>query len=549
MDAVVSQPMYGWNTVNWKPIQRTVFKLQKRIYRASQRGDVKRVRSLQRLLLKSRSAKLLAVRRVSQDNQGKKTAGVDGVKSLTPEQRLELVANLKLTHQAKPVRRVVIDKADRKEKRPLGIPTICDRALQALVLLALDPQWEARFDANSYGFRLGRSAWDAIGAIYVAINQKAKWVLDADIEKCFDRINHSALLTKIETFPLVRRQLCAWLKAGVIADGELFPTTEGTPQGGTLSPLLANIALNGMEEAIRLTFPNKRRTPIVIRYADDFAVIHPERSVIKRCQAMLSEWLAEMGLALKTSKTRIRHTLSEQGGAAGFDFLGFNIRQYQVKRSRLGFKTIIKPSGKSESRHQQQVREVIEQQKQAQQAKLIMGLNPIIRGWCRYFSTVCSKASFSKADYKLMSRLRRWIRFRHPNQCRHWAARKYWRREEGRLYFGPRNHSLRLRYHGETPIRRHVKVQSRRSPYEGDWVYWSARLGHHPEVSTRKAKLLKRQKGRCTGCGLSFTDGELIEVDHIIPKEYGGRDAYYNWQLLHGHCHDEKTREDRRRCV
>lgn len=433
MDRVVSQPMYGWNTVNWKPIQRTVFKLQKRIYRASQRGDLKRVRSVQRLLLKSRSAKLLAVRRVSQDNLGKKTAGVDGVKSLTPEQRLELVANLKLTHQAKPVRRVLIDKADRKEKRPLGIPTICDRALQALVLLALDPQWEARFEANSYGLRLGHSAWDAIGAIYVANNQKAKWVLEAGIEKCFDRIRHSAQLAKIETFPLVRRQLCAWLKAGVIADGELFPTLEGTPQGGTLSPLLANNALNGMEEAICLTFPNKRRTPIVIRYADDFVVIHPERSVIKRCQAMLSEWLAEMGLALKRNKTRIRHTLSEQEGAAGFDFPGFNIRQYRVKRKRLGFKTIIKASGKSESRHQQQVREVIEQQKQAQQAKLIMGLNEIIRGWCRYFSRVCSKASFCKADYKLMRRLRRWIRLRPPNQCRHWAARKYRRREEGRL--------------------------------------------------------------------------------------------------------------------
>ena len=423
MDAVVWQPMDRWNSITWKKAQRMVFKLQKRIYRASQRGDVKRVRALQRLLLKSRSAKLLAVRRVTQDNRGKHTAGVDGSKSLTPEQRLELVEDLKPTDKAKPVRRVFIDKAGGKEKRPLGIPTIADRALQALVLMVLEPQWEAHFDANSYGFRPGRSAWDAIGAIYVAINQKAKWALDADIEKCFDRINHSALLAKIETFPLVRRQLRAWLKAGVIADAQWFPTTEGTPQGGTLSPLLANIALNGMEEVIRMTVANQRRTPMVIRYADDFVVIHPERLVIERCQAMLSQWLAEMGLSLKTSKTRIRHTLSDKDGAAGFDFLGFNIRQYRVKRSRLGFKTIIKPSGKSESQHHQQVREVIEQQRQAPQAKLIMGLNPIISGWCRYFSTVCSKASFCKADYKLMSRLRRWVKFRHPNQSRHWAAR------------------------------------------------------------------------------------------------------------------------------
>jgi RNA-directed DNA polymerase len=497
--------------------------------------------------LKSRSAKLLAVRRVTQDNRGKNTAGVDGIKSLIPQQRFQLAENLKLTHKADPVRRVLIDKAGGAEKRPLGIPTINDRALQALVVTALEPQWEAHFDANSYGFRPGRSAWDAIGAIYVAINQKAKWVLDADIEKCFDRINHSALLTKIDTFPSLRRQLRVWLKVGVIEDGEWFPTAEGTPQGGIISPLLANIALNGMEEVISRRYPNKRKTPIVVRYADDFVVIHPEREVIEQCQKELSQWLAEMGLALKASKTRIQHTLEKNDGVAGFDFLGFNIRQYRVKKRKLGFKTIIKPSKKSEDRHHQRVREVIERERMAQQAKLIMGLNPIIRGWCRYFSGVCSKEAFAKADHKLMSRLKRWVRFRHPNQSRHKAAGKYWKREGGRLYFSPKNNSLRMRYHSETRIKRHVKVQAEKSPYDGEWMYWSTRLGHHPEVSIRKAKLLKRQEGRCVRCGLSFREGEVLEVDHIIPKELGGMEAYYNWQLLHGHCHDEKTAEDSRR--
>jgi RNA-directed DNA polymerase len=499
--------------------------------------------------LKSRSAKLLAVRRVTQDNRGKKSAGVDGIKSLTPEQRLHLVDDLKLTHRAKPVRRVFIDKPGRKQQRPLGIPTIYDRALQALVLLALEPQWEALFDPNSYGFRPGRSAWDAIGAIYVAINQKPKWVLDADIARCFDCIDHEALLNKINTFPSVRRQLRAWLKAGVIEEGEMFPTEEGTPQGGTLSPLLANIALNGMEEIIGNAFPNRSKAPRVIRYADDFVVIHPELEVIERCQAILIEWLAGIGLELKTSKTRILHTLMKTEGEAGFDFLGFNIRQYREKKTRLGFKTIIKPSRESIRRHHQRVREVISQHRSASQVKLILALNPVISGWCRYFSTVCSKETFSEADYKLRNRLRSWSRFRHSNKSRHWTAERYWKREGEKIYFSTNRTKLRLRYHGETRIKRHVKVQSRKSPYDGDWVYWSARLGHHPEVSTRVASLLKRQKGKCLRCGLRFRDGEVLEVDHIIPKIEGGKDAYYNWQLLQGHCHDEKTADDSRRCA
>jgi RNA-directed DNA polymerase len=214
------QPLYGWNTLDWKKIERVVFKLQTRIYRAQRRGESKTVRKLQRLLMKSRSAKLLAVRRVTQDNRGKATAGVDGVNSV-----------------AQPVRRVRIPKPGTEETRPLGIPTLQDRARQAVVKLALDPQWEARFEPNSYGFRPGRSAWDAIGAIYVSINQKAKWVLDADITKCFERINHAALLKKIDTSPLLRRQIRAWLQAGVMDKGEWFPTEQGTPQGGPVTPL------------------------------------------------------------------------------------------------------------------------------------------------------------------------------------------------------------------------------------------------------------------------------------------------------------------------
>ena len=228
--------MDGWNTISWKKVERGVLKLQKRIDRAQCRGNVRRVRSLQRLLRKSRSARLLAGRRVPQDNQGKKTAGVDGRKSLTPDQRWALVNTLSLYHETQPVRRVWIPKPATDEKRPLGIPTIFDRALQALVNMALEPQWEARFEPNSDGFRPGRSVWEAIGAIYVGINQKPQRVLDADLAKCLDRIDHEALRRKIHAKPTIRRQSKAWLKAGVVDNGELFPTEAGTPQGGTVTP-------------------------------------------------------------------------------------------------------------------------------------------------------------------------------------------------------------------------------------------------------------------------------------------------------------------------
>lgn len=246
-----STPMDEWKTLPWKRIQRVVFKLQKRIYLATLREDTRQVRQLQKLLSKSRAARLLAVRKVTQDNQGKQTAGVDGVKSLTGKQRLFLIKILSLRQRAKPLRRVWIPKPASTEKRPLGIPVMQDRALQALLKLALEPEWEARFEPNSYGFRPGRSAHDAISAIYNCINQRAKWVLDADIEKCFDKINHHQLLTKVNTIPLFRRLLKSWLKAGVL-EGEVFsPSESGTPQGGVISPLLANIALHGMETYVQ----------------------------------------------------------------------------------------------------------------------------------------------------------------------------------------------------------------------------------------------------------------------------------------------------------
>lgn len=563
-----------WQSINWRKLERRVFKLQKRIFKASQRGDVKAVRRLQKTLMKSWSARSLAVRRVTQDNQGKKTAGVDGVKALTPKQRLSLIEQLKLGTNATPTRRVWIPKPGTEEKRPLGIPTIKDRALQALVKLALEPEWEARFEGNSYGFRPGRSCHDAVEAIFNAIRYKAKYVLDADIAKCFDQIDHEALLDKLNTFPTIRRQIKAWLKAGVLDGKTLFPTEAGTPQGGILSPLLANVALHGMENRIKEVFPrlvdSSRETwfhkkgeyfnpPILIRYADDFVILHENLAVVQNCQEIIADWLKDMGLTLKPSKTRLAHTLNEHGDEQpGFDFLGFNIRQFPVGQHQtgkntvgkpLGFKTIITPSKAKQKEHYEAIAEIIEAHKGASQATLIKLLNPIISGWSNYYSTVVSKEAFSHQDYLIYQKLVAWANHRHADKSWEWISRKYWQTIGGDQWVfatqpGDKDPQI-LRKHNATPIVRHVKVKDDASPFNGDLIYWSTRMGKHPEAPHRVSKLLKWQKGKCALCNLFFKYGDVMEIDHKIPRIKGGKDEYRNLQLLHRHCHDVKTALDR----
>lgn len=336
------KPMYEWETINWAKVQRYVFKLQKRIYQASERGDVKAVRKLQRLLTNSWYAKVLAIRKVTQDNKGKNTPGIDGIKRLRNPQKIRLAKELHFNDKSDPTKRVWIPKPGKEEKRPLGIPTMTDRAKQALMKLALEPEWEAKFEPNSYGFRPGRSAHDAIAAIYNGIVQKPKYVLDADIEKCFDQINHKKLLEKLNTSPTFRRQIKAWLKSGVTEGDKLFPTDEGTPQGGVISPLLANIALHGMENALEGKFKRRvgktkqKRDISFVRYADDFVIMDEDLDVILEAKSVIEEWLKEMGLTLKESKTRITHTFEKYEGKVGFDFLGFNIRQYPVSENKVG---------------------------------------------------------------------------------------------------------------------------------------------------------------------------------------------------------------------
>ncbi|NEO93343.1 MAG: group II intron reverse transcriptase/maturase [Moorea sp. SIO3G5] len=544
-----------WNKVNWRQLEITVFKLQKRIYQASQRGDVRVVRKLQKTLMKSWSAKMLAVRKVTQQNKGKKTAGIDGRKALNEEQRLILVANLKIYKRPQPTRRVWIDKPGRNEKRPLGIPTIYDRALQALTKLALEPEWEAVFEPNSYGFRPGRSCHDAIGAIFISINQKPKWVLDADIAKCFDKINHDALLTKLNTYPSMRRLIKGWLKAGVMDNGTFSSTNEGTPQGGIISPLLGNIALHGMEERIKEyaeTIPDKgkskrdkRQALGLVRYADDFVIMHKSKEVVEECQKIINKWLKDIGLELKPSKTRMVHTLN------GFDFLGFNIRQYLVGKhhSKQGFKTLIKPSNKKVKEHYEQLSKTIDRHKAAPQKALINHLKPIIKGWCNYYKPVVSKETFSKLDYLLWNKLQRWGYRRHPKKSKTWINKKYWgtkvakpkkpweaEKVDNWVFMTEENNYLPK--HAWTEIVRHTKVKETRSTFDGDLIYWGNRMANHPELNTTKGKLFKKQKGKCAHCNLSFRNEDLLETHHIVPRSLGGSDKLKNLELLHLHCHD-----------
>ena len=552
--------MMEWNEIPWNQIQRKVFKLQKRIYRAASRGDKVLARGLQRILIKSWYAKLLCVRQVTQLNQGKKTAGVDGVKAIPPSKRLSMARKLKLTGKAEPVKRIWIPKPGRTEKRPLGIPTLEDRAVQALVKMALEPEWEATFEPTSYGFRPGRSTHDAVARIYTVINKKGNYVLDADISKCFDQINHKYLLDKLQTTKPVKKQVAAWLKAGVMEGRILNKVERGTPQGGVISPLLANIALDGMARHIESVLPNSgiNPSPRLIRYADDFVILHPELDKVLKAKEAIQEWLKPVGLELKPEKTRICHTLNptvlENGKTEnpGFDFLGFNIRQYPVGRHKsgknghsklLGFKTLIKPSKKSILAHRKTLKEVVRTHQTAPQSGLIGRLNPIIKGWCNYYSGVASKETFSSEDYVLWQKLRAWTRKR-CGKASFKKLSKYFRNgRHGKWTFSTED-GLTLWKHADTPIKRHTLVKLDKSPYDGNWVYWSTRRGRDIEASTRVAKLLKKQKGKCPHCGFYFTSNDLLEVDHIIPKCKGGKDDYKNLQLLHRHCHDEKSRYD-----
>jgi RNA-directed DNA polymerase len=534
--------------IPWKKGHRHVFRLHKRMYRATPRGAVRTARKLQTLLLKSWYARLLAVRRVTQDNRGTHTAGLDGVKCLTPATRVALTKAIARDGQATPLRRLWIPtRGSAQEKRPRGIPTQHDRAQQTFVRQALEPEGEAKRSPQTDGFRPGRSCWDAIAAIFHGSKFRPQDALKVDIAQCFDRICQDGLLAKTQATPVIRRQRKAWLNAGIIEEHQRFPTMAGTPQGGSCSPLLALMALHGIAEAITRVHPRAR----VIAYADDGVVLHADRRVLEHGQQLLLTWLAEIGLALNAAKSRISHTW--EGDQPGFEFVGFHIRHYRVGTyhsgkgpggHRLGDKTLIKPAKANLRAHLAALGPISRRSKALPQGEVIKQLNPKIRGWANYYRIGVSQAVYARLDPLTWVKLRHGAHRRHPTKSIGWALERYWHRVGTRRAFATsprRPEAVYLHTHQEVAITRQVKVTGHRSPDDGDWVYWSLRQGRHPNARPRVAKLLKAQHGRCRHCGLCFQHDDRIEVDHRHGDRHDSR--YSNLQALHGHCHDAKTRE------
>ena len=401
---------------------------QKQIAQASLRGDRQAMYDLQQRLMESEAARLLAVRRVAGENQGRDTAGVDGVKSLGHDERLVMAAAI---HPANwnyqppmPVRRVWIPKSGTIERRPLAILPMIDRCKQALVKLALEPEWEVKFEAHSYGFRPGLGAHDAIAAVVVVIEHHPMFVFDADIEAAFDHVNQAALLDKLQTYPALRHVINGWLRAGVMDDGRYSLSQTGIAQGGVLSPLLMNIALHGMEAVVTEGAANSRagRQPLLVRYADDFVILHPDLKELQQAVRRVKNWLARLGLQLHADKTRITHTLIPYQGPVGFDFLGFSIRQEQAS----GIKTIIAPAQEAIKRHLSAIDQRLLQLQMAPQVRVIEELNPLIVGWVAYYNGVVPAAAMSRYDALMEQRLLNWASKRHPGKAREWLLNRYW---------------------------------------------------------------------------------------------------------------------------
>jgi RNA-directed DNA polymerase len=506
-----------WDAINWRTTEDDVRRLRQRIFTASQAGDLKRVRNLQKLMLRSRANTLLSVRRVTERNAGRKTAGVDGKVVLLPAAKIELVGWVQHhtePWQARPVKRVYIPKrGSTGKRRPLGIPVIVDRCLQALVVNALEPEWEARFEPRSYGFRPGRGCHDAIDAIFHVArgaNPRRRWALDADLAAAFDRIDHEHLLGQLGTFP-ARELIAGWLKAGVIENGRFAPTEEGTPQGGVASPLLLNVALHGMEQAAGVRYQQTGihagdtmpGSPVLIRYADDLVALCHTRHEAEQVKARLAGWLAPRGLTFNEDKTRIV-TLDD-----GFDFLGVTVR-------RQSGKLLIKPSKAALRRIRERLRTEMHALRGTNAAAVLHRLNPIIRGWAAYYRTVVSSKAFAMLDRYLWGLTYKWAKFGHPKKPKYWIVDRYFgafnKSRQDRWVFGNRaSGAYRVKF-AWTKIVRHRMVKGRSSPDDPTLAqYWADRRRRSapPPMDGHSLQLLQRQAGRCPNCR-----DPLLHADH-----------------------------------
>ena len=537
----VSRNPVDWHAINWQKAHTIVRRLQARIVQATQAGRWGKVQALQRLLTHAFSAKVLAVKRVT-ENQGKRTPGVDGVLWDTPEHKAQAVSTLRQQgYRTLPLRRVYIPKSSGTGTRPLSIPCMQDRAMQALYLLALDPIAETLAEPNSYGFRLERSTADALDQCHRVLSQRrsAQWILEGDIRACFDSFAHDWLLAHI---PLERAMLQKWLKAGFMDKHLLLPTEAGVPQGGVISPVIMNLALTGLERHIHAAFPayqGAHRTQVhVIRFADDFVITGRSKDVLEQdVRPLVEQFLAERGLELSQEKTRITNI------EEGFDFLGTQVRKYHGK-------LLCTPAKKNVRTFLETIRGIVKGHKQAITGNLILQLNPVIRGWAQYHQHGASKRTFAYVDHQIFTLLWQWARRRHPHHSLAWIREKYFRSEEGNnwVFFGQVTRpdgtfqDVRLFRASSVPIRRHTKIKGEANPYDPQWEpYFEARLGIRMARNVRGRRSLlrlwKEQEGLCAVCHQRLTQLTGWHAHHIVWRTHGGSDRAENRVLLHPNCH------------
>lgn len=554
-------PRVDWDAVQWRSVEREVRRLRQRIFAAARAGDHKRVRNLQKLMLRSRSNTLHSVRQVTERNAGRRTAGVDGQVAVTSQAKAQLVTAIeRAPRRVRPVRRVYIPKTNGK-LRPIGIPVIAERAQQARVRNALEPEWEARFEPKSYGFRPGRGCHDAIGAIYQALkgpDPKRQWLLDADLHGAFDHIDHDYALSLLGTFP-ARGMIRRWLTAGVIDRGRFAPTQRGAPQGGVISPLLLNIVLHGMETAAGVTYVQGSRggietasgSPVLVRYADDLVALCHSRRHAEHVKQRLAQWLRPRGLSFNDDKTRIVH--ADQG----CDFLGFNIRRYHGKQ------LLIKPSDEAVRRIRQRLRTEVRALVGDNANDVLRTLTPIIRGWAAYYRIVVSSEVFNALDHYTWTLLYKWARRSHPNKTTTWRINRYFGRfnasRNDRWVFGDHNSGAYLPSFAWTKIVRHAMVAGDASPDDPALThYWAGRRRRQPNKPPLTALVLaglKAQRGKCARCGteLLHADREpqspqewelwLRTVRTLIRSDNVGTD---DQRLIHTACRGRTPRQDQR---
>ncbi|WP_051343995.1 group II intron reverse transcriptase/maturase [Alicyclobacillus herbarius] len=532
--------------IDWKDIERHVLRLQRQLAHAVENGNRKAVRHYKWLIRTSHHVKLLAIRHVTQENRGRRTPGVDGKTYTTPEKRRELCELVNLRPRPYPVRRVYIRKKNGK-LRPLGIPTMHDRVCQAIHKMAMEPEWDIQFAPNTYGFRPQRSTWDAIGQVYLILNRSnsPQWVIEGDIRGYFDNVDHAKLLAKLapEDRVFVRRML----KAPVLdPENGLVPSTRGTPQGGLLSPLLAVIALQGMENELRkrafqMKFGRDRTNPgiHIVNYADDFIVTCKTKEQAEQFIPVIAQWLAEnVGVELSLEKTRITHIND------GFDFLGFHVRKYHGT-------LLIKPAKANVLAFLRKIKSILDANKSAKPSTVIRLLNPLIRGWGNYYSTQVSKKIFNYCDHRIHWMLWRWAKRRHPGKGARWIHRRYFPRRgnrKGVFADGP----LTLAIMSDIRIIRHVKIQGRRSPYRpSDQEYFEARREQLllKRLNGFQKTVVRKTHGRCALCGCPIStehfrrwqvngDKNVLFV-RMIPERLGGRNTIANVVVTHRWCYEK----------